>query len=80
MNETQLRAMIRDAVARHLGGAAAADRERPVFRPAGPPASEARVPHVSQILYLTVVNADDACEIEPAVSCDHCGYCKSHGF
>ena len=35
--------------------------------------------HPSHAIYLTVVNTGDACVIEPAVPCDHCGYCKSHG-
>ena len=30
-------------------------------------------------MYLTVVNTGDACVIEPRVTCNHCGYCKSHG-
>jgi hypothetical protein len=35
--------------------------------------------HPSHSQYLTVINSGDACVIEPAVPCDHCGYCKSHG-
>jgi threonine dehydrogenase-like Zn-dependent dehydrogenase len=30
-------------------------------------------------MYMTVVNVGDACVIEPGVTCNHCGYCKSHG-
>ena len=36
-------------------------------------------PIPSHAIYLTVVNIGDACVIEPAVPCNHCGYCKSHG-
>lgn len=76
MTEDQLRELIRDTVARHL----AAER-----RPAGasPPAqapSRAAGDHASHYIHLTVVNAGDACVIEPGVTCNHCGYCKSHGY
>lgn len=75
MNEQELRALVRSAVARHLGTSApctrAADRgdeaiPLPLFS--------------SHTLYTGVVNVGDACVIEPAVKCDHCGYCKSHGY
>lgn len=73
MNDQQLRALVREAVARHLG--------REASRPPDPtPAmAVAQHGHPSHHLYLTVVNAGDACVIEPAVTCDHCGYCRSHG-
>lgn len=35
--------------------------------------------HSSHALYAGLVNVSDACVIEPAVQCDHCGFCKSHG-
>lgn len=79
MDEAELRALIRDAVARHLGQV-----------PAGPasPAAPARsgthgtahAGHPSQALYLTLSTGGDACLIEPAVGCTHCGYCKTHGY
>jgi hypothetical protein len=75
MNEQDLRAFVREVVARrlasHAGGAPAAS---PSCRVA-PGAHE----HPSHALYVTVVNADEACVIEPGARCDHCGYCKSHG-
>ena len=77
MTEDDLRALVKAAVARHLGGGAV---------PAMPVAAAPRaadIPawrqHASHYQYLTVVNAGDACVIEPGVSCNHCGYCKSHG-
>jgi hypothetical protein len=79
MNDEQLRAMIRQAVARHLGAAAGA----PGPAPFSPQTSslEARAPglHPSHYQYLTLVNVGEACIIEPSVTCNHCGYCKSHG-
>jgi hypothetical protein len=72
MNEHDLRALVREAVARHLR------QEAP---PQPPPLTRAapRADHPSHHLYLTVINAGDACVIEPSVGCDHCGYCRSHG-
>ena len=83
MNDQELRALVRDAVARHLGGRGNAVAPR---LPADPSPSLHAVPggtghagHASHAMYLTVVNSGDACVIEPSVPCDHCGYCKSHG-
>jgi hypothetical protein len=78
MTDAELRRLVRESVARHLGGAA-----MPAARTALPSApvhqARARIDHASHHLYLTLVNATDACVIEPGVTCDHCGYCKSHG-
>ena len=75
MNDQELRALVREAVARHLGRGAAAS-----LAAATPLEAHAIVgPHPSHAMYLTVVNTDDACVIEPSVRCNHCGYCKSHG-
>ena len=68
MNELHARALVRDVVARHL---ATGDLTAP---------SPARTTlHASHSQYLTLLNDTDACLIEPAVLCNHCGYCKSHG-
>jgi len=88
MNEVDVRALVREAVARHFGPQARRSS-------AGPPRAAASLPsspspqamhggavvagHSSHALYLTLVNASDACVIEPSATCDHCGYCKSHG-
>jgi hypothetical protein len=76
MTDDELRALVRDAVARHLGGGPATPG--PALARAVEPAQPWRA-HASHAQYLAVVNAGDACVIEPSVSCDHCGYCKSHG-
>jgi hypothetical protein len=73
MNERELRDLIRAAVERHLGAPPA---------PATPQAASARpiaMTHVSHGLYLTLPSGGDACLIEPAVPCNHCGFCQSHG-
>jgi hypothetical protein len=72
MTDQELRALVRDAVARHLGP-----------RTAGPAAVAAprvsTAAHPSHAIYLTLVNTGEACVIEPSVPCNHCNYCKSHG-
>ena len=70
MTDQELRLLVRDAVSRHLGPRAVA--------PAPAPPQAAGV-HPSHAIYLSVVNVDEACVIQPSVPCDHCGYCKSHG-
>jgi hypothetical protein len=79
MTEQELRALVRDAVARHLGRPLP-----PEARPALTAEPFASTPcsspsHASHALYVNLVNVSDACLIEPAVGCSHCGYCQSHG-
>jgi threonine dehydrogenase-like Zn-dependent dehydrogenase len=78
MNEQDLRALIRETVLKAL-----AARGMAGSAPHGTDLSshheEPAVAHPSHGLYVTVVNAGDACVIEPGVTCNHCGYCKSHG-
>jgi hypothetical protein len=81
MTDAELRALVRDAVARHLG-ARRALRQEPVPEFPAASATPTSAPwqqHASHQLYISLVNTTDACVIEPAVPCDHCGYCKSHG-
>jgi len=81
MNEHELRLMVREAVARHLGGAAPSPHLPIAPLPHCPTASfpDSHSSHASHVLHVGLVNVTDACVIEPAVACDHCGYCKSHG-
>jgi len=74
MTDAELRQLVRDAVAKHLGrpGPPSASGPAPLPRPGG-------MDHPSHDLYLTIVNTTDACVIEPGVTCNHCNYCKSHG-
>ena len=84
MTDADLRAIVRDAVARHLGRPAQASVPAEPASPR-PPVAHAPHPaspwqqHASHQLYVSLVNVDGACVIEPSVACDHCGYCKSHG-
>ena len=76
MNEQELRSLVREVVAKRLGERAAASNARAALQRTIAPGCQS---HPSHALYVTVVNADDACVIEPGARCDHCGYCKSHG-
>jgi hypothetical protein len=81
MTDAELRAIVRQAVTRHLGRAG---DQGPVVPPAPPGAHHPQAAgpwqqHASHHLYVSLVNSDNACVIEPSVTCDHCGYCKSHG-
>jgi hypothetical protein len=69
LNEDELRAMVRQSVARALG--------RPADAP-GPLAPAAVTTHTSHFRYA-LPESDGPCLIEPAVPCTHCGYCQSHG-
>ena len=73
VSDQELRAMVRDAVARHTGQtgvAAGAPRPQTIER--------AHPSHV-RFLVATGGDADGMCVIEPAVRCTHCGYCQSYG-
>lgn len=76
MNEEELRSIVREAVARHLADRGAA-RAAPV------PAAALTVirQHASHALFAMPAGVDSGgpCLIEPAVACNHCGYCKSYG-
>jgi hypothetical protein len=78
MTEDDLRALVRQAVARHLT-AAGSD---PAAAAAAPPGTPAPGVHPSFGRYLLPREPGDggACLIEPAVKCTHCGFCQSHGF
>jgi hypothetical protein len=73
MTDDEIRALVRNAISRHLGGAVTAPA------PAGPPAPTRTLPMAFGRYGLPREADDTACIIEPAVRCDHCGYCQSHG-
>jgi hypothetical protein len=74
MTEQELRALVRDAVARHMGGTQAAASAT------GAPVVLLRQ-HASHALFAVPAGSetDGPCLIEPTVMCNHCGYCKSMG-
>jgi hypothetical protein len=76
MTEEDLRALVRQAVARHLSAA------EPGAGASTGPDTPAPGVHPSFGRYLLPREPGDssACLIEPAVKCNHCGFCQSHGF
>ena len=72
MNEDALRALIRESVARHL--TAASPPPAPPF-----PIPPSLVAHPAQYRYK-LPESDGPCLIEPAVTCNSCGYCQTHGY
>jgi len=77
VTEPELRALVRDVIAQQLTGRAG---------PAPAEMSRGRADidgrrHSSHATFVlpTGGDADGPCVIEPAVMCNHCGYCKSYG-
>jgi len=74
MNDGELREMIRESIVRHVGAGA----------PAAAPMPQARSfrTHASHVLLPLARGGDGddgVCLIEPAVRCNHCGFCVSFG-
>ena len=77
VSEHELRAMVREAIAKHAGHAPVSSS--PATAPA--PSLDACRQHASHGLLPLLRGGDDdgACLIEPAVRCNHCGFCLSYG-
>jgi hypothetical protein len=79
MNEDELRGLIRAAIQKHIGGESAetssgASGFNRIVPIVAPPVS------ISFGQYrLERAAGDTSCLIEPAVQCNHCGFCKCHG-
>ena len=73
ISEHELRALVREAVARRAGHAA--------YDVPSDAHSQGVRGHSSHALLplLRGGDGDGACLIEPAVRCNHCGYCQSFG-
>lgn len=73
ISEQDIRAMVREALARHAAPAPRLEEPDPAVAFARAHASHLR-------LQLSRGSEDDgACLIEPAVRCSHCGFCQSFG-
>lgn len=78
MTDDELRKVVREAIARHLGSGGARTSH------AGPDSVSVAPPwrsHASFAKFLNLPADNDAgpCLIEPSVACNHCGFCKSYG-
>ena len=81
MNEDELRAMVRAAIQKHLGAQAPDPPSGSARESLGELRRDARATElISFAQYHLARAADDTmCLIEPAVQCNHCGFCKCHG-
>ena len=70
MNEDALRALVRETLARMESGRGPREPD--------PGALLQFTSHPSHYQYA-LPPSDGPCIIEPAVQCNHCGYCQSHG-
>jgi hypothetical protein len=72
MTEQELRALVRDAIAKHVAAQAGEPQ---------PSRTVSARPHPSHAMMAVPAggDGDGLCIIEPAVACNHCGYCKSLG-
>jgi hypothetical protein len=77
MTDQELRDMIRESIARHTGPPA----ESPTGLRQSVDVVSSRQMHSSHARLPLGRGADDdgACVIEPAVRCNHCGFCLSFG-
>jgi hypothetical protein len=73
MTDQELRELVRESIAKQLGGAPS-----PSVR-ASVTAQPIQI-HASHGVYAIARSDDNGpCIIEPSVPCTHCNYCKSHG-
>jgi hypothetical protein len=80
MTEQELRTLVREAIARHATGRGSAhDTGTAMTEAVAHVLSPLRHASHSMFILPTGVDADGPCLIEPAVTCNHCGYCKSFG-
>jgi hypothetical protein len=70
ISEAELRAMVREAIARHTQSSAE--------RVPAPAVFHAHASH-GRFELMRGSEGDGACVIEPSVRCNHCGYCQSYG-
>ena len=78
MTEQELRALVRDAIARTSSAKAGVGGARAQPHGASPDATAAG--HSSHAMFtLAPGDPEGRCMIEPGVPCNHCGYCKSYG-
>lgn len=72
MTEDELRAVVRTAIARVRGASQKPFANQNSLKPGQ---------HPSHALFRVNSGADESgpCIIEPAVPCNHCGYCQSMG-
>jgi hypothetical protein len=81
MTDDELRALVRAAIARHLGGEVGGERSATAAVPPDVRPAPAWRSHPSFGRLLVSAGREDGgpCFIEPSVQCNHCGFCQSYG-
>ncbi len=77
MNDDELRALVRDAIQKHLGPGPSTSGTNSLA-----PLALGTLGTLSMAFSrykVQRVSDDGMCLIEPAVRCNHCGYCECHG-
>lgn len=77
MDEQQVRALVRQAIGKHLRPAGAPVGSAPGPTPGPPAAAGAGISHAR--FHLERPAGEVECLIEPTVTCNHCGYCQCYG-
>jgi hypothetical protein len=75
MTEQELRMLVREAIARYAQGG-----HGTTPRVEAPPPRAVSHPSHRTLAIVAEPAAGGMCVIEPAVTCNHCGYCKSLGY
>lgn len=75
MNDDELRALIRSAIQKHMGGDAPTPMPTPTIR------LKPDAPLLLSFGQYRIERGggETECLIEPTVQCNHCGFCKCHG-
>jgi hypothetical protein len=83
MTDQELRAMVRESIARQLGTSSEvrlkADATYAEVRGVRLQPDLSRHAAFVRLPLLSGGDDDGACLIEPSVRCNHCGYCQSYG-
>jgi len=81
MTEQEVRALVRDVIAKHAAGPSTLPGVGGALHVSAVPSRAQLRDHSSHGLFALPAGADTdgPCIIEPAVTCNHCGYCKSYG-
>jgi len=77
MDEQQVRLLVRQAIARHMG------QPSPAAAPPVAAVAPAAVPEGASVsfvrFHLVRPAGETECLIEPTVTCNHCGHCQCYG-
>jgi len=80
MNDDELRALIRAAIQRHVATATPQDAAEGLVSTKLATFQASEVGLSFGQYQLERAPGDTSCLIEPAVQCNHCGFCKCHGL